>query len=71
MADQPLPEEIDELIFSFLARHPRAEELWASGDTPIDIDVKELQVLVRAVNQGLRAALLRLADEVEQLKAER
>ncbi|MEO8289585.1 MAG: hypothetical protein ABI649_01150 [Gaiellaceae bacterium] len=69
MADTPLPDEIDELIWSELAEQPLTERLWEAGDAPIDMDAKDLLTLTRAANRGFRAAILRLADEVEQLKA--
>jgi hypothetical protein len=66
--EQSLPVEIDELLWSKLAHAPLTERLWESGDKPIEIDQAELVAAIRAFNQGVRAALLRLAEEVEQLK---
>jgi len=66
--EQSLPVEIDELLWSKLAYAPLMERLWESGDNPIEIDQAELVGAIRAFNQGVRAALLRLAEEVEQLK---
>lgn len=68
MTDKPLSDEVDELLWSRLAEHPLTERLWQSGDTPIEIDPTELLTLTRAFNQGVRDALLRLAEEVEQLQ---
>jgi hypothetical protein len=70
VAEDPLPDEIDELLWSELAEQRLTERLWESGDQPIDIDQEELVRATRAFNRGVRAALLRLAEEVEELKAQ-
>jgi hypothetical protein len=70
VADKPLPEEIDELIWSQLAEQPLTERLWESGDQPIDVDLNELVASIRAFNRGVRAAFVRLAEEVGELKAQ-
>jgi hypothetical protein len=54
---------------SKLADQPLTERLWISGDNPIEIEQAELVAAIRAFNQGVRAALLRLAEELEELKA--
>lgn len=69
MAEKALRDEVDELLWSKLADEPLTGRLWESGSAPIEIDQEELVAAIRAFNQGVRAALLRLADEVEQLKA--
>jgi hypothetical protein len=68
---QSLRDEIDDLIWSELSEHPVTEQLWESGDRPLEIDQKDLVGLVRATNRGFRQALLRLAEEVEKLEAGR
>jgi hypothetical protein len=62
-------DEIGELISSELSEHPLMESIWEAGDRPIEIDPGDFLVLTRAVNQSMRAAILRLAEEVEELKA--
>jgi hypothetical protein len=63
MGGENLLDEVDALIFSWLSQHPLME-----GDNPIDLDADEVLGLTRAVNRGLREAILRLAKEVEALK---
>ena len=68
MADPSLRDEIDELLWSELAEQPLTGRLWQSGDAPIEIDQAELVAAIRAFNRGVRAAVLRLAEEIEELK---
>jgi hypothetical protein len=69
--DRQLSAEVDELMFSRLSELPVTDRLWEAGEGgAIELDSRDLLALACAANQGLRAAILRLAEEVEALKRE-
>jgi hypothetical protein len=71
MDAQSLPAEVDEILLSRLSQLPLTDRMWEVGqDAPMDVGPEELLTFTRAAIGGLRAAVLRLAEEIEALKTE-
>jgi hypothetical protein len=67
MDEQGLAAEVDALMLSPVTALPLADRVW-EGDIPTAVDPDELFALTLAVLGGMRAAVLRLAEEIEALK---
>jgi hypothetical protein len=70
MDEQGLSAEVDAIMLSRVSELPLADRMW-EGTTPTNVDPNELLALTRAALGGMRAAVLRLAEEIEALKTER
>lgn len=66
MDGESLRDELDRIIKYETSADPLAQRVYEAGNQLVEMNVKELLAFNRAYAKGLRAAILRLAEELDR-----